>query len=225
MDSQAQIVISDTGQGIGPEFLPYVFEPFRQADSTSARTHGGLGLGLAIVRHLAEAHGGGVRADSRGAGQGTTFTVSLPLLSVPLEPAEESISPRDARVPLLHGARVLVTDDNDDTRALLKIFLELGGAEVAVAASADEALQMLDAFRPEVLVCDIGMPGTDGYSFMRKIRAEGRRVPAVAVTGYVAWEDRERALAAGYQGHLAKPVEQEELIREVARLSGRQTAA
>lgn len=225
VDSAAQIDIRDTVQGIRPDFLPHIFERFRQADPSRERAYGGLGLGLAIVRHLVEMHRGIVRADSRGVGQGATFTVILPLLSVPLEPARGLVSPCDASVPALHGTRVLVTEDDDDTRELLKTVLEQNGAQVAAAESADEALQMLDRFKPDVLVCDLGLPRMDGYTLMRTIRARGGRAPAVALTGYVAREDRERALAAGYQTHLAKPVEPNELTREVARLAERGTRA
>lgn len=216
--SDARIGVSDTGQGISPDFLPYVFERFQQADSSTTKAHGGLGLGLAIVRHLVEMHGGTVRADSRGVGQGATFTVVLPLLSGSPEPAEGVVAPSNASVPGLYGTRVLVTDDDDDMREVLKVSLEQRGAHVAVAASADEALKMFDEFRPEVLVCDVGMPGTDGYTLMRQIRTRGEKVPAVALTAYVVGDDPERALLAGFQAHLGKPVDPNELIREIARL-------
>jgi signal transduction histidine kinase/ActR/RegA family two-component response regulator len=224
--SEAKITVTDTGPGISPHVLPHIFERFRQADSTPRRAHRGLGLGLAIVRHLVELHGGTVRADSAGEGEGATFTVMLPLLDLPLvEPRAEPAPSRQTRAPALQGLRVLVVEDDNDTREVLKTVLERSGAQVTVVASADEALKRLDEFSPEVLVCDIGMPGTDGYTLMRQVRARGAehggRIPAVAVTGFAAREDRERAVSAGYQLHLAKPVEPSELARAVATLRGR----
>ncbi|HEX8144706.1 MAG TPA: PAS domain-containing protein [Pyrinomonadaceae bacterium] len=231
-----EIRVSDTGQGIRPEFLPHVFDRFRQADSSTTRSYGGLGLGLAIVRHLVELHGGTVRAESAGVGEGATFTVTLPLASdneqaVDSQPpstladtGEASESSRS-----LHGLRVLVVDDELNTLRMLAALLEGYGAEVNAVASADEALKALESWRPHVLVSDIGMPGDDGYALIRKVRAfpaeRGGQVPAAALTAYTRPEDRTRALMAGYQIHVSKPFEPTELVAVVARLAGRATVA
>jgi signal transduction histidine kinase/ActR/RegA family two-component response regulator len=219
--SEATITVSDTGQGISPLFLSQIFERFRQADRATTRRHGGLGLGLAIVRHLVELHGGAVSAESRGDAQGSTFTVTLPLLvDLPFEAIGDPVDPSHPSPAALHGARILVVDDDEDTLELLRTVLEQRGAQVTAVASADDALATLDEFRPEILVCDVGLPGTDGYTLLRNIRARGAqhggRVPAVALTGYVSLGDRERALAAGYQAHLAKPVLPDVLIDAIA---------
>jgi CheY-like chemotaxis protein len=231
VDSHIEITISDTGQGIKPDFLPYVFDRFRQADGSTTRLHGGLGLGLAIVRHLVELHGGTVRADSAGEGQGATFHVRLPL--VPSRQAEFGLrieeyaagksailNPRSA---LLEGVRVLVVDDEQDARTLLQTVLERQGAEVLAVTSAREALDALTLYKPDVLVSDIGMPDEDGYSLIRQVRARGREqggwTPAAAVSAYVGEENRRLALAAGFQLHVAKPVDPEELIGVVQSLA------
>jgi signal transduction histidine kinase/CheY-like chemotaxis protein len=221
----ARIVVSDTGKGIAPGFLPHIFDRFRQADASITKAEGGLGLGLSIVRHLVDLHAGRVSADSAGEGKGATFTVILPLRSQAPEPRAEGAAELHATRPALHGIRVLVVDDDADTRDFLGVALRECGASVTVAASAEEALRALDCSIPDALVCDVGMPGTDGYRLMRRVRGRrpeaGGTVPAVAVTGYVGNEDRESALAAGYQMHLAKPVEPDDLARVVARLVGR----
>jgi PAS domain S-box-containing protein len=237
--TQAEITITDTGKGISPEFLPFVFDRFRQADSTSTRTHGGLGLGLAIVRHLVEIHGGTVQASSRGDGQGATFTVRLPIITNRSEeaPAAQSIErlpnasltseppPVVNEVSDINGLRVLVVDDEAEAREMLEIMLKQFGAEVRVSASAQEVLEMLEGWIPEVMVSDIGMPDEDGYSLIHKIRKlvpeDGGEIPAVALTGYAGAEDRQRLLSAGYQVHLTKPVELVELVNTIARLAGR----
>ncbi|HEY3135010.1 MAG TPA: PAS domain S-box protein [Blastocatellia bacterium] len=232
VDSHVEITVSDTGQGISPEFLPYVFDRFRQADATSTRRHGGLGLGLAIVRHLVEMHGGSVIAASPGEGQGTTFIVNLPIMIVHGELREPaSVHPTAggtialAASPLLDGLRVLVVDDEPDTLAMLEIMIGEFGAEVRCCSSAAEALEAMDDFRPDVLVSDIEMPGEDGYQLIAKIRARdkerGAQTPAVALTAYARAEDRVRALAAGYQMHLAKPFEPAELAVVIASVAGR----
>jgi signal transduction histidine kinase/ActR/RegA family two-component response regulator len=223
-DSLAKITISDTGQGISPDFLPHIFERFRQADSTRTRAHGGLGLGLAIVQRLVELHGGTVRADSPGQGHGATFTVTLPLLDLPLTPTKKSLPLSDAKLPSLDGVRVWIVDDEENARKMLRTILERKGAQVTTLASAPELLKLLDEDAPEVLVCDVSMPGMDGYTLMRQIRARGAErggnIPAIAQTGYATLEDRERALSSGYQIFLGKPIDMNELIRGIARLAG-----
>lgn len=235
-NSYVEIVVHDTGQGIPADFLPYIFDRFRQADSTTTRQHGGLGLGLAIVRHLVELHGGRIWADSPGLGQGSTFTVSLPLVGIRLEPNDPPPTvthpPRQSPKPFdchlrLDGVRVLVVDDEEDARQLLSAVLERCGAATIVAASAQEALQVMEQFKPDVLISDIAMPYEDGYALIRRVRTlEGRsgtRLPAAALTAYARSEDRAAALLAGFQTHLSKPVEPVELIAVVASLAGRTT--
>ena len=232
--SQLEVAVSDTGQGIPPEFLPHVFERFRQADMGTTRRHGGLGLGLAIVRHLVELHGGTVEASSEGLGRGSTFSVRLPLRAVREQAqtpacAEPAARPggafEDAGARLtLEGVKVLVVDDEHDARRLLTEVLSRRGAEVLSAASAAEALELLQTWRPHVLLADIGMPDGDGYEFIRRVRElpEGRggRTPAAALTAYAGPADRARALSDGYQLHVAKPVEPAELAAAVASLAG-----
>ncbi|HYE63950.1 MAG TPA: ATP-binding protein [Pyrinomonadaceae bacterium] len=235
VNSHVEIIVSDTGQGISPELLPFIFDRFRQADGSTSRTHGGLGLGLAIVRHLVELHGGTVQAKSLGEGQGATFTVKLPLMIA----RDKGFLARDGErrhptaeggsllpcPPVLDGLRVLVVDDEADARSLVTTILEQCGAEVMTAASAFEALELLEKSRPDVLVSDIGMPEMDGYALIRKVRAlpaeRGGRTPAVALTAYARTEDRVRILSTGYQMHVAKPVEPTELAAAVASLAGR----
>jgi two-component system CheB/CheR fusion protein len=232
--ADAKLTVSDTGEGIEPEFLPYVFDRFRQFESSPSRLTGGLGLGLAIVRHLVELHGGTVSAASRGRGQGATFTVTLPL-AVPREESSEVERDRMAiagKIPQSHAPspdylrdlRVLVVDDEAEARNLLVLMLTSYEAEVRECASAAEALQILDEWSPDVLVSDIGMPVEDGYELMRKVRAReperGGLVPALALTAYARAEDARRALEAGYQAHVSKPVEPDELATLVASLAG-----
>lgn len=233
-NSHIEIVVSDTGQGIATDFLPYVFDRFKQADATSTRRHGGLGLGLAIVRHLVEMHGGTVRADSPGEGAGATFTVQLPLMIVKtsrrdrerVHPvASDYAPPTEQGVPSLEGLRLLIVDDEPDTLAMLCVILGELQAEVKCCASATEALRLLEEWKPDVLISDIEMPGEDGYQLIRKVRARGEerggQVPAVALTAYARSEDRMRALSAGYQMHLAKPFEPAELAVVIASVAGR----
>jgi CheY-like chemotaxis protein len=235
VDSQAQITVSDTGEGISQEFLPYVFDRFRQEDGKITRRHGGLGLGLAIVRHIVEMHGGNIEAHSAGYGEGATFTVRLPLLAarsteiaLASDVEHESLSGNNQASldsSILYGLRILAVDDEPDARGLVKGVLEQYGADVVTAVSAGDGLDALLGWKPDVLVCDIGMPGEDGYSLIRKVRAlgpeQGGTTPAIALTGYVRIEERVRALEAGYQMFIPKPVEADELVSIVASLIGR----
>ena len=234
VNSHIEIIVSDTGAGIRPEFLPHVFERFRQADPSTTRRHGGLGLGLAIVKHLAEMHGGDVRVASPGEGHGATFTVHLPLAIVHQhEPqaATQNQHPRAFRAmaaecpPVLDGAQIIVVDDERDSRALVKRILEECNTVVTIASSAEEGLAALQGTRADVLISDIGMPGTDGYQFIRAVRAlpeeQGGKVPAIALTAFARSEDRQRAMLAGFDMHIAKPVEPAELIAVVARMARR----
>jgi PAS domain S-box-containing protein len=220
---QATIIVSDTGQGISPDFLPYVFERFRQADSTTTRAHGGLGLGLAIVRYLVEQHGGSVEAASPGLGQGATFTVKLPILAY--ESQSLSLRPpllADDSLSILAGLRVLVVDDEVETCQLLSLMLAGYGAQVKTAASATEALEQLKEWQPDVLLSDLGMPGEDGYELVRKLRAStsgpGHELLAIALSAYAGAETRKQALAAGFQMHLSKPITHDFLASVIANL-------
>jgi PAS domain S-box-containing protein len=230
INSHLEIKVSDSGEGINPEFLPFVFDRFSQANTSSERKYGGLGLGLAIVRHLVELHGGTVRAESRGEGQGATFTVKLPVRGVREERSEleragakHTGSPADA--VRLDGLRVMIVDDEAETRELLTAMLTRRGAEIKACASAAEVLEAVEAWRPSILVSDIGMPNEDGYALIRRLRAmepeRGGNIPAVALTGFARSEDRLRTLAAGFQMHVSKPVEAVELIMVIASLTGR----
>jgi PAS domain S-box-containing protein len=230
-NSHVVTTVSDTGKGIPAEFLPYVFDRFRQADSSITRLHGGLGLGLAIVRQLVDLHGGSVRAESPGEGQGATFSFELPLIiahgSGRLE-AEEESSKSALQVgfdgsPVLEGLSVLVVDDDADARELLRAILEQRSAQVTTAASAAQAYETLEWLSPDVIISDIGMPGEDGYSLIRNVRLKEARErhgwkPAIALTAHARVEDRLRALSAGYQAHVAKPVEPAELVAVIASL-------
>nr|WP_051470032.1 PAS domain S-box protein [Fischerella sp. PCC 9605] len=219
----AQITVSDTGKGIHPEFLPHVFEYFRQEDGATTRKFGGLGLGLAIVRHLVELHGGTVRADSPGEGQGATFTVCLPLLKDDKSTKDEdkSFLPTPDGLPLT-GVRVLVVDDEADTRELIAFILEEAGGSVIRAVSALEALQAIAQTKPDVLVSDIGMPDMDGYMLMRQIRAmspeQNSQILAIALTAYAGEMNYQQALAAGFQHHIAKPVDPDRLVQAITSL-------
>lgn len=234
VNSHIEITVTDTGQGISPDFLPFVFDRFRQADSSITRSFNGLGLGLAIVRHLVELHGGTVQAESPGEGLGATFTVKLPLMAVsPKAKASERVYPivgnRIAleNFPSLDGLRILVVDDEADARELLMQLLQECGVQVVAVATADEAIQVLtqQASHLDVLVSDIGMPNEDGYTLLRRVRRlppeNGGRIPAVALTAYARAEDRKAALLAGFQSHVAKPVELAELLAVIANLAGR----
>jgi PAS domain S-box-containing protein len=219
--AHAALVVTDTGQGIRPEFLPHVFEKFRQGDSSTARAHTGLGLGLAIVRHLVELHGGRVDAASRGEGQGSTFTVTLPLAAAS-RPAEFPVAVNREGQVSLDGVHVLVVDDDADSLSLASVALGHCGARVTAARSGSEALEAVKADAPDVLVSDLGMPGMDGIQLIRELReATGTVMPAVAVTAYAHSADVARTLAAGYRMHLSKPLDPMRLAEAVASLAGR----
>lgn len=221
VEGQAELSVSDTGVGISPEFLPYVFDRFRQADSGPTRTHGGLGLGLAIVRHLARLHGGSVQAFSGGHGKGATFVIQLPLsdASSPVVRPAAAVD-RLARPVRLDGVPILLVEDDDETRSVVSAMLEDVGATVITAASAEEGRRALLSGRPSVLVSDIAMPDEDGYAFVRSLRASDINVPAVALTAYARREDAAEAFAAGFQLHIPKPVNRSVLISAIASLAG-----
>ncbi|MCE3284797.1 MAG: hypothetical protein K0R70_1053, partial [Steroidobacteraceae bacterium] len=226
----AELVVTDTGEGIDPEFLPHVFTPFRQADSSTARRHGGLGLGLAIVDNLVRLHGGTVQADSAGVGRGARVTVRLPVAAG--AEATAGTTSRNATLQAMHvtelaGVRVIVVDDEADVRSAVARLLEQAGASVVCLDSGTTIAEVLAEHRPHVLLFDLGMPGEDGYSLIRRVRglptAAGGTTPAVSLTAHARSEDRARALAAGFNEHLPKPIEVQRLIaaiRELAACSG-----
>jgi signal transduction histidine kinase len=228
VNGQAEIEVVDTGVGIAHEFLPFVFDRFRQANGSITRRHGGLGLGLAIVRSLVEMHGGTVGVESAGEGQGSTFRITLP-------PPPSEKSPRGSMAetgvgavnpdltPKLSRLRVLVVDDQADMRELLSTILCLEKAEVRTADSMDEAMRIMSAWNPEILVCDIAMPGGSGYKLIRRLRDSGWNVPAIAITARAGVEDNASSLAAGFQRHLSKPIEPHDLVVSIASLTGRLT--
>jgi PAS domain S-box-containing protein len=236
IDSHIELIVTDTGQGIGPELLPRVFDRFWQADGSSTRTHGGLGLGLALVRHIIELHGGSVAADSPGQDKGATFTVRLPLMVIHAKPSDnERVHPRVSGDGALHfdsslsleAVKVLVVDDEPETLLLLSTVLTRCGAYVKTASSAEEGFREVKRWLPDVIVSDIGMPGEDGYSFIARVktwmRETGTWIPAMALTAYARAEDRMKALASGYQIHVAKPVEPAELVAVLVSLVERPT--
>jgi CheY-like chemotaxis protein len=212
-------VVEDNGVGIRPDFLPHVFDRFQQADASRTRRVGGLGLGLSIVKNLVEFHGGTVMGASEGEGRGATFTVSLPLAAPPVL-SEEALMPASIAAGTsdvsLASIRVLVVEDDSDAAQFVKRLLENHGAEVMVASSAQEALEVLDTRPVDILISDIGMPAMDGYQLMERVRQKGGGIPAVALTAFARSEDRTRALLAGYQAHLSKPIESGELVATVA---------
>ena len=225
-----QMRVKDSGPGIDPAFLPYVFERFRQADGSTTRTHGGLGLGLAIVRHLVELHGGTIGVENREDGPGTSFTIRLPMPSGEL-PAEmlaganASFREAQSEQASLEGLQILIVDDERDTLDLVSMEMAQHGAKVTAVTNAEDALKALEQGRFDVLISDIGMPRTDGYELMRQIRQQeagkGSRIPAVALTAYARVQDRMQAILAGYSTHIAKPVDANELVTVVASLAGR----
>jgi CheY-like chemotaxis protein/two-component sensor histidine kinase len=226
--SNAKITVTDSGQGIEREFLPRVFDRFRQADSSTTRNFGGLGLGLAIVRHLVELHGGTVSADSEGLGKGATFSATFPLLAAPADPSTLAHAGEVAAIdmPSLTGLRVLLVDDEPEAREIISTVISRTGADIRSCRSAREALKTISEWKPDVLLSDIAMPDEDGYSLIKHIRLlprdQGGDTPAAALTAYARDEDRRRALDAGYQMHIPKPVSSSHLIMMIARLTGRE---
>jgi CheY-like chemotaxis protein len=223
-EGSAEIRVSDDGEGIDLEFLPFVFDQFRQADGSRTRRHGGLGLGLTIVKHLADLHGGRVRAASAGKGRGATFVLELPLAIVSVSPDVEGRGA--AKRPLaeasrqaLAGVRVLVVDDEPDSLAMMRQLLERHGARVRAASSADAALEIAGSEAFDVIASDIAMPGLDGHGFLRELRKRGIESPALALTAFALADDRARALAAGYRAHIAKPFDPAILVNAVAQLA------
>ncbi len=230
VNSHIEFSVSDSGIGIPAAFLPHVFERFSQKDSSTQREYGGLGLGLAISKQLVDLHGGQIQAKSMGEGQGATFVVTLPLVMLGREQRGPRVHPAAGEIsdavplPRLDGLRVLVVDDEADALELIRRVLEGQGALVSVVRSANEALQLLESQTPDILISDIGMPGMDGYQFMRRLRAaepKERRTPALALTAFARPDDRKHAILAGYQAHLAKPFDMAELAIVVAGLVGR----
>ncbi|MGL5794520.1 MAG: hybrid sensor histidine kinase/response regulator, partial [Waterburya sp.] len=218
--THAQIQVMDTGKGINPDFLPYVFEYFRQEDSSTTRKFGGLGLGLAIARQIVEMHGGQIGVESSGEGQGATFTVELPLApTLSRLPSTES---SDASINDLNGIRILVVDDEPDSRDFITLVLELSGASVISIASGIEALTVIKQSIPDLIISDIGMPEMDGYMLLQQVRSleQAKSVPLIALTAYAGEFDRQHALQAGFQKHLSKPIEPNELIQEISDLIG-----
>ncbi|HEX8833448.1 MAG TPA: ATP-binding protein, partial [Abditibacteriaceae bacterium] len=248
VDSKLQVSVIDSGRGIEPEFLPYVFDRFRQADSTSTRAYGGLGLGLSIVKHLVEMHGGTVSVASDGMDKGSVFRIRIPMLPVSMqqgyqrtarrelwaESAEDSINTPavDGALPafggMLQGIRIVILEDENDARELLGLVVIQHGAEVKLAATVRQALKLCNEFRPHVVVSDIGLPGEDGYAFIAQLRSrtpeEGGEIPVIALTAYARVEDRIKALAAGFHTHITKPVEPPDLVAAIAMLVGRTQA-
>lgn len=236
-NSNAVVIVKDNGEGIDADFLPYAFDRFRQADATTSRSFGGLGLGLSIVRSVVEMHGGSVRAESDGQGRGATFTITLPIMTASelaaakteIERADESqtivpalsTTPR-AEVTRLDGLKVLVVDDHEDTRELLRIALTNAGADVRACGQSTDALATINTWKADCLVSDIGMPGEDGYALIKKVRAlrkkNGGRIPAIALTGFAGSDDKAKAISAGYQTHIPKPVDLGHLTSEIVRL-------
>ena len=233
-NSHVDIVVRDTGRGIRPDFLPHVFERFRQADGRVSREYNGLGLGLAISRHLVELHGGTIHAASDGEGKGATFRVRLPLMMAATKsqrdpgrgPQQTKRPGGDTTLARLDGIHVLAVDDEEDSLTLLREILETAGAQVTTAASGQEALDAVQNIAPSVIIADIGLPGTDGFELIRRIRQwptrSIREMPAAALTAYARSEDRQRALRSGFQMHLAKPIDPGELVAAVAAIARRQ---
>jgi CheY-like chemotaxis protein len=228
VNSHVEITVSDSGRGIKPEFLPHVFDRFRQGDASTTRQHGGLGLGLSIAKQLVELHGGHISATSAGEGLGATFIVSLPMVAVYGDENREHPTSRyntelECQDIKLDDLRVLVIDDEPDARELIRRVLSQCNAHVITATSAEEGLKILQAQRPNLIVSDIGMPEKDGYQFIREVRSlsasDGGRTPAIALTAFARSEDRTRAMRAGYQVHISKPIEPQELIATVESLA------
>jgi CheY-like chemotaxis protein len=236
VDSHVEVVVSDTGVGIAPDFLPHVFERFRQADAGITRERGGLGLGLSIARQLTEMHGGTIEASSGGVGKGATFRLQLPVMILnPMRPGSPRVHPRSPTTGLgteiedLHDVHVLAVDDEKDALFLVAEVLEAAGAQVSTARSVDEAMAKLDVEQPDVVLADLGMPVLDGYHLIERVRRHSnprvRQLPAAALTAYARPDDRVKALRAGFQIHLAKPIDPAELVTTIAALARRFTAA
>jgi CheY-like chemotaxis protein/two-component sensor histidine kinase len=230
VNSHLEVTVRDSGIGIKPEMLPHVFERFRQADSSTTRSYGGLGLGLSIVKNLVELHGGSIRAESEGDGEGSTFVVRLPLAPIRSgEKREHPTSVKPASLDFaqmrLSGIKVLVVDDEPDARELLRRVLDQCEADVITAKSGKEALELVRTEKPHVIVSDIGMPGMDGYEFIQEVRkllpADEGKIPAIALTAFARSEDRTKAMLAGYQIHVSKPIEPQELVATVGSLARR----
>jgi PAS domain S-box-containing protein len=231
VNSHIEIRVTDTGRGIRPDFLPFIFDRFTQSENVATRTHGGLGMGLAIAKAIMELHGGTITATSDGDGQGSTFIVNIPLMPMSREIPPDRVHPRagwsDISLecpPEIAGLKILAVDDDSDTCDMIRTVLEQCGGIVQIATSAEAAMETFRTWGPEVVICDIGMPDVDGYEFIRRVREHerplGRKVPSVALTAFARIEDRVKSLAAGYQMHIAKPVEPGELLTIVASLSG-----
>jgi CheY-like chemotaxis protein len=216
--ANAEITVRDTGEGIDAKFLPLIFQRFKQADSSTSRRHGGLGIGLSIVASLVEAHGGTVHAESEGANRGSKFVVSIPLLQQNSSIVAEEVRP-GRQEPRLNGARVLVVDDDDSARQMMKTALSAAGAEVRECSSANEAFDVVSNWQPDILVSDVAMPMEDGYSLIRRVRDSGNDVPAVAITAYVRADDEVRVRDAGFQRHVGKPFDPADLVKAVRELT------
>lgn len=232
VNSHVEVAVSDTGIGIAAEFLPHVFERFRQADAGISRAHGGLGLGLSIARQLTEMHGGTIEVSSGGVNQGATFRVKVPVMIVhpvdrdtPRVHPRSDTSARNITLPSLQGIWVLAVDDEADALSLVSEVLQAAGARVSTARSAEEALRILDAEQPDVVVADLGMPHVDGFQFINRVRRHPKRrvraLPAAALTAYARSEDRMKALAAGFQIHMTQPIDPAELVTTIASLAKR----
>ena len=215
------MTVADDGEGITEAFLPFVFDRFRQANATTTRSQGGLGLGLTIVKHLVELHGGSISVASEGLGKGTTFTILLPIAPT-ISEREYTKTVLNATTQPLSNIRVMVVDDDAGTRDLVALILQESGADVNMAPDATSAMTLLEKFRPDILVSDIGMPGTDGYQFISMVRElpdeKWQLMPAVALTAFARESDRHRALKAGFQAHLSKPVESSVLVHTIRQL-------
>jgi CheY-like chemotaxis protein len=232
-DGTVRVSVTDSGIGITPEFLPYIFDRFRQADGSTTRLHGGLGLGLAIVKHLVQLHQGSVEVTSEGKERGSRFIVTLPLTSKTEPPQTDDSSEVEhggngfpvSFAGILKGLRILVVDDEADSRDLISAIITRCGGEVQCCESAAEALKTFREWKPDLLLSDIGMPQEDGYTLIRKLRKLklklAKEIPAIALTAYATDDDRERALAAGFQKHVAKPIELESLVHSIADAAGR----
>ena len=221
VDSSAEIVVTDSGEGLDPQFIPSLFNRFTQSDSSTTRAHGGLGLGLAIVKHVVEAHGGSVTAESEGKGRGATFRIRIPISPIKWRLDNVQERPTLPRVSI-DGVSVLVVEDDADSRDFIAAALKGAGARVQSAGSAAEALELLTD-KINVLVSDIGMPYEDGYALIRKVRQQGNGIPAIALTAFAKPEDRVAAISAGYQAHVSKPLDPGELTRIIAALLNRNT--